>query len=203
VIQPGKYYYRQQPFAVNGASSHSNGVSQGNKEKNAGAIEFLSAINIPFHQSLAMCNSYPLYIYECYLQARDAGLYAGIAEPIQLQDVLSITLQKSMHERKDVYEKTVSAIRETAAKNNIPLKTVTSIINKYPNKLEFQKFRHKVKNRYFSGVSPIDMNDYQTENVYDAAIIAAKMLKKEILLPSQTARLVKTITNDIKHNFQK
>jgi len=200
-IQKGKFYYSKTPFAINGASSHSNGASHSAKSKNAGAVEFNSDLNIPFHKDLITCTSFPVYVYESYLQVKDAGLLkAENAELIKLDEVLEKAMELAQYTDKSMHQKLQKAILEIGSKNNIDDHKMASIIKKYPNKNMLARFANKAKNRYFSNVMQINMDDYNVKNVYDAAYIADKIVKKEIN-PS-SAKAIATIAGDIKTIFK-
>ena len=202
VIDDKKYYYSQIPFAINGASSHSNGVSQDSKIKNSGALEFLSEINIPFHKDLVLCNSIPVYIYECYLQVKDLGLLKNKdVRPVELDKVLENAMDIAQYSDTASYQKIKNAILEMGVKNNSDMNKLTAMTGKYHIKNILSRFANKAKNRYFSQVRQLDMDEYKVKNVYEAAHIADKILKKEIQPAS--VKITKRIADDIKTIFQK
>lgn len=78
-----RYVYSHEPFAINGASRHSNGASffsPSSKSEGSPAQVFCSEENIAFHPALPLCadGSYPpsiqALIYESYLQAEQLGV---------------------------------------------------------------------------------------------------------------------------------
>ena len=196
-IDSKKFFYSSEPFAINGASSHSNGISQGVKVKNAGAMEYVSSLSIPFHKDLVLINSFPIYVFECYLQGRDAGVIKTNGKPpVEVEQVLESTMKQAQYNKKESYEDITKSIVEIAIKNNIPQQRLNHILKKYPNKNILSKIMSKTKNRYFSSVLQIDMNEYNVTNVYEAAVIADKILKKEI--KGDAARVISMIVKDIK-----
>jgi hypothetical protein len=100
-IESKKFYYSNRPFAINGASSHSNGVSQGLKVKNAGAMEYVSSLSIPFHKDLVLVNSFPIYVFECYLQAKDAGAIKPNGKAlVEIETVLENTMKQAQYNKR-------------------------------------------------------------------------------------------------------
>ena len=198
VMKDHQYFYTQHPFAINGASASSTGVSMGSENKNDYAAEFLDEKNIPFHSSLILCHSFPVYIYECYLQAKDAGLFKGADDPVELEEVLRITLKQVTHSKKKVYEDTRKAVLEIGKKNKIDKQKIDTLIKQNTNKGYVNMLSNKIKQRYFSEQVQINMDQHQVKNVYDAALIADKYLKNQILLPSKPG-VIKMVTKDIKN----
>ena len=196
-IGKNKFYYSQQPFAINGASSHSNGISLGLKTKNAGAKEFVSALSIPFHQKLVLAKSFPIYLFECYLQAKDAGAIDPKGkELIELEDVLKNTMEQAQYNKIASYQEIVEAVIEIGNKNNLSQQKINHILHRYPNRSAFSKMLSKTKNRYFSKTRQLDMNKYKVENVYEACIFASKIIKGS--LKAESSRPISLMAKDIK-----
>lgn len=71
-LSTGNYLHTNQPFAINGASSHSTGTSlmMGSaSSKTSPSAAFNNEPNIPFHRSLLLGKSLQVMLYESYLQA--------------------------------------------------------------------------------------------------------------------------------------
>lgn len=93
-----RYLYSFEPFAINGASAHSNGRSAGQgglRVKDTPAAKWASEANLPIHPALCPDDAQELvpvvqfWVYEAYLQA--AALRSA-PDPIHLADQMALIL---------------------------------------------------------------------------------------------------------------
>jgi glycosyltransferase involved in cell wall biosynthesis len=99
------YIYSNEPFAINGASKHSSGISGffGNKDlKDSPANKFLSEDNITLHPDIPYCSdgnlpmSLQALVYESYLQSKN--LRDQAQEDIHQQQLEVILAKSGRHE---------------------------------------------------------------------------------------------------------
>lgn len=160
-------------------------------------MEFISNLNIPFHKDLVTCTSFPVYVYESYLQVKDAGLLKGKnAELIKLDAVLEKAMELAQYTDKAMHQKLKIALLEIGTKNNMDEQQLASMMEQYPNKSLLARVANKARNRYFSDVKQINMDTYKVKNVFDAAYIAEKIIKKEI--KPHSVKAMQSIAGDIK-----
>ncbi|MGR0481942.1 MAG: glycosyltransferase family 2 protein [Candidatus Electronema sp. V4] len=181
-----EYVYSFEPFAVNGASKHSNGTdcfSKRKQVKESPAMKFISEPNMPFHNDIPLNEdgSYPLSIqaivYESYLQTemlRKSSQFKNHQHQLELILATSGIHKMSVESWGMNFSKKhglnfSNAIRKSSLKNRA---------NRFSNMLTLFRF-------YI-----IDGDNSLLSNVYEASIAASTV---RILQPSLSIRVIKII----------
>ena len=196
------YCFSHKPFAINGASAFSNGVSSSAKnKKDRQAINmFLQEDNIPFHSKLEfISHSVPLIIVECLLQAIDNGLYN--ASNFDINKILLAALERTIPQN----QKEIELFYAIARKNGISKEVINEILQKQSleQKLNNSNRMFKFKNRYLSNIqdNTIDGNNLYIKNVYDAALLLQPIIDKKELKKVSINTPFKKMIRDIKQLF--
>lgn len=172
------YIYSYEPFAVNGASIHSNGTDQFStkkKKENSPSNIFKKEPNLPFHSDVPLNNdlthpaSIQAIIYESYLQTKTLRT-SNIFDNHQNQlEIILATAGKHATPMKEW-----AMLFTNKHKLNMPLALNNSV--KLRRNLKLTTLPHSISN-FINKIEP-DSNKIPMRNVQQASIVASELLKK-------------------------
>jgi len=186
------FYHSTRPYAIAGTSHHSLGASKYDSRKNSPLAKVLSENNIDFHKKLVYCRSLDIVVIEAFLQALDHLPYLNkfyvdikrlmfqmmrMASKEDNENYAEIKMAVSklgiMHEMSEVAKKAIEA-------NTI--RCVDSVNKQVMNKLKrfnISNMRKYINNKT-DGPLLIDCSMMEINNIYDASLFCAYILKHKV-----------------------
>jgi len=162
------YVMLNEPIAVAGVSSHSNGTSSlGIGTNLIPAAKFFSEQNIPFHRSLAdgeVLKSIPIIVYESYLKS--THLHNDFLN-VRMEDQLGLALSRAMPQHYADLRKYCSKI---AHNNGICMHSVDHNLRKHKLLNTIQKSKEVLS--HISGRLAISGKEFGIQDIYAAVILA-------------------------------
>lgn len=184
-----KYVYSFEPVAINGASHHSTGTAQFNKNLSSSdeinpAQKYQNEGNISFHPIIPMCadGSYPksiqALVYESYLQASE--VFPDLKNLCLDQQLMVILATSGVHQ-----ESVYKWGRIFAKMHGLNFEKVELLAKNYSKKLEFRNLPSRVMS--FANSYMLDSDELPIKDVYQASIMAGVI---RVVRPPMTRKLV-------------
>jgi glycosyltransferase involved in cell wall biosynthesis len=192
-----EYLYSYEPFAINGASKHSTGMSSYQNTPSTGGSpreKFKSEKNIPFHPDLPLCDdgNYPpsleVLIYESYLQSSKLREDSNNIHANQLEVILARATKQ--HEKD---------IREWGRSFAVTHGLDYNIISRRVNFKRILLNLNALKSR-FSTLSTINIDSHklQVKDIYEASLVTNTILQTKSKIPTIFSNLLSLVMKKLK-----
>lgn len=170
------YLFSEKPFGIAGLSSHSNGIKIFQAQSNDKIQEIaLTEQAFPYHHKLVLCTSGYFHIADSLLQAIDHNLLPP-DYPISIEQMLKYTVASARFSSPNDYNNIISAVRETAKRNNLE-ELSKKLISQTPNQPVAEKDLPEYLYEAWSDSVYFRVNPVEVQNVYDAALLIKQLVR--------------------------